>query len=58
MGVENICRMCHGSGQVPTGSGRRSDTKTCPNCEGDGYIGFTHSAGVCAFFCPVMKGTQ
>lgn len=54
MGVGYPCAMCNGSGVVSAGKGKE---KVCPQCEGEGLIGYTpRPDGVCAFFCPIMKG--
>lgn len=60
MGVEHRCAMCSGTGTVSAGrDGRgRPVEKECPNCGGDGYIGFAYAASVCAFFCPIMKAVK
>lgn len=41
MGVEKPCNMCSGKGFVIAGRDERGRPieKTCPTCEGDGYIG-------------------
>ena len=44
--VREICRNCHGSGQVAVQDGHRLVTITCPVCQGHGMVQKTNEGDI------------